>query len=346
MREREAFYSENHSVSGIEPWLDRHLFQRMVRRIPHWVSPNALSILNHVVTWTVLCLAGIAPGLGPTGSLLARLGAAVGVFACVCLDCLDGMHARRTGQASRLGEVMDHWLDALNVPLMTAAMVLTLDLDPLTGAFALVAGTVPYNAQLVLYHHTGRFVHPHTSGIDGQVYLAIAYVILGVTFFFVPQSHPWAVRGVTLFAWAGGALAVSTDWFYIPRLRGFLRPHLTFLAVCGAFSALYVMGLLNAWAFVVGIVLLSFRVTGTYVLRTVVGRDYGGMDPVIPVGIAVLAVASLLPTSVALVGWSVHAVLPWLFLAWLAGGNLADFFRELGGLRATHREAPERGAAS
>lgn len=335
MGERQGFYSENHSISGIEPWLDRHLFQRLVRRIPPWVSPNALSLANHLVVWTVVYLAGLAAYLGPWGGLGARLGAAAGIFVSATLDCLDGMHARRTGQASRLGEVMDHWLDAINVPLMPAAMLLTLGVDPLTTAFALVAGTVPYNAQLVLYHHTGKFIHPHTSGIDGQIYLSVAFVALGVLFCFVPPSDPWMVRGLQAFVWAGALLAVSTDVFYLRRLRGLMGPHLIFVAVCAGYSALYVLGIISTVPYVLGVVLLSFRVCGTYVLATVTDRRYRGMDWVVPAWIALLAATPfLLPEEVTLFGRSVAPLLPWLFCGYLASANLADFLRELGGLRA------------
>lgn len=339
MEPRKPFYSENFSVSGIEPWLERHLFQRLVRRIPAWIHPNVLSITNHAVAWSVLWLAGLAPIFGPTGSLLARIGAALGTFACVCLDCLDGMHARRTGQTSRLGEVMDHWLDSINVPLMAAAITLTLRVDPLTGAAAIVLGTIPYNAQLVLYHHTGRFIHPHTSGIDGQVYLSLLYILVGVLFAFIPQTDPWAVRGATTFAWAGAAIAISADAFYLKRLGAKLvLPHLLFVAASAGYSALYVMGVIGPWVFAIGVALLSFRISGTYVLATVTGRPYGGMDWSIPVWLAAMAGGPFVPDAFALYGLTAVDVLPWAFCGYLMVANLRDFAAELGGLRAPRRE--------
>jgi len=338
MAEREGFHSENYSVSGIEPWLDRHLFQRIVVHIPAWVSPNALSLANHVVVWTVLYLAGLSAYLGPWGSFTARVGAAIGIFLSATLDCLDGTHARRTGQASRLGEVMDHWLDSINVPLMPAAILLTMGVDPLTTAFALVAGTVPYNAQLVLYHHTGRFVHPHTSGIDGQIYLSIAFVAMGVLFsFVVPQTNSWAVLGLQVFAWSGVLVAVAQDLFYVRRLGALVLPHLQFVAVCAGWSTLYVLGIVGPVVHVIGIAMLSLRVSGSYVLFTVTGRRYGGMDWSIPAWLALVAATPLLPEGVTLFGRSIEPLIPWLFVTYLAGASLADFLKELGGLLAEAR---------
>ena len=50
-----------------------------------------------------------------------RLGLAVSIIVYAILDCLDGQHARRTKQTSKLGELLDHCTDALGIPICTCA---------------------------------------------------------------------------------------------------------------------------------------------------------------------------------------------------------------------------------
>ncbi len=57
---------------------------------------------------------------------LALIGAGVGMLLSMIGDSLDGMHARRTDQCSKLGEMMDHWLDAIIVPLTTLGITVAL----------------------------------------------------------------------------------------------------------------------------------------------------------------------------------------------------------------------------
>jgi hypothetical protein len=64
--------------------------------------------------WTALCL---------------RLSMSCCIIAHAILDCLDGQHARRTKQTSKLGELLDHCTDAIGIPLTTAACCWALHAD-------------------------------------------------------------------------------------------------------------------------------------------------------------------------------------------------------------------------
>jgi phosphatidylglycerophosphate synthase len=332
MEKRSGMYVENFSTTGWEPWIIKHICEPIVRRIPASITPNSISVVNHLVAWSVFFLAALAPYLSPASALAARLVAAVGVLCSLLLDCLDGMHARRTGQGSKLGEVVDHWLDALNVPLMGAGMIMTLQLDPWTTAVAMVTCTTPYNGQLVLYHHTGRFVHPTTSGVDGQVMLFAAYVAFGFFFHFVPQDLYWVGVGLTCFAWLVIALNFKLGYFYLARLKGFLVPHLMCLAFCAAYAALFLLDMMNATMFVLGIAAISFRLTGSYVLYSVLERPFGGVDWRIVMWMPAIAAGHLWIEPYEIQGVSVQVV-PLLFFLHLTGQNLLDFARQVPTLR-------------
>jgi phosphatidylglycerophosphate synthase len=329
---RGALYVENFSTTGWEPWIVKHICEPIVRHIPASITPNSISVVNHLVAWAVFFLAALAPYLSPASALLARLVAAAGVFCSLLLDCLDGMHARRTGQGSRLGEVVDHWLDALNVPLMGAGMILTLKLDPLTTAVAMVTCTTPYNGQLVLYHHTGRFVHPTTSGVDGQVMLCAAYVAFGFLFRFVPQDLYWVRVGVTCFSWLVIALNVKLGYFYLVRLKGILVPHLMCITFCAGYAALFVLDMMSAPVFVLGIAAISFRLTGSYVLYSVLEQPYGGIDWRIVAWMPAIVAEHLWFEPYQIKGVTMQ-IAPLLFFLHLCGQNLLDFARQIPSLR-------------
>ena len=47
MERKTGFYSESHSVTGLEPLLMKHVFARVVRCVPASVRPNTQSLATH-----------------------------------------------------------------------------------------------------------------------------------------------------------------------------------------------------------------------------------------------------------------------------------------------------------
>jgi ethanolaminephosphotransferase len=98
--------------------------------IPLSMHPNTISICNTIVCWSAFFIAYITYKNEHqwAGEILLylRIIQAILIFAGISLDCLDGMQARKTGKCSKLGEVLDHSLDAANVPLVSAALLLVM----------------------------------------------------------------------------------------------------------------------------------------------------------------------------------------------------------------------------
>ena len=324
----EEFYSENCSLMGTEAWMTERFLTPIARRISPSVHPNTITVANHLVVWLMFAAAASAPFLPPRFALGARIAAAVLIFVSQTLDCLDGIHARLTGQTSRMGEVLDHWFDSLNVPLFTAALILTLGLDPITTAAGLVCGFAPYHGQLVLYHRTGHFIHPNTSGYDGQFGLMAAFVTFGLLFFFFGFETPWLRTAVTVFAWVGVVVAITAIHFYVVRLKGrMVIPHLWFLIFCGLAAAFYAMGYIQGHAFVFLASVISFRLSGSYVLYTVLGKRYSGVDWSIPLGLLLIGGAGVFERFLVgyeFRGYNLTHALPYAVILWLVGRNLLD----------------------
>src|SRR5256885_15147948 len=93
--------------SKFEPLLIKMLCEPVLPYIPASVHPNTISGVTHAIVWTTALLGMISPHLSPLGRALALIGAGIGMFLSMIGDCLDGLHARRTNQCTKLGEMMD-----------------------------------------------------------------------------------------------------------------------------------------------------------------------------------------------------------------------------------------------
>jgi phosphatidylglycerophosphate synthase len=330
------FHAEINST--FEPVLLEKVCEPVLQRIPRSVHPNTISLLNHLTCWITGTLAYLSLHLAPPYRTLALVGAGLFMFFQGVGDCLDGMQARRTDQCSKLGEVLDHWLDAIHVPMVTFGLALAMDLSPWATVAVHVTNTMIYNAQLVLYHKTGRFVHTDTSGTDAVMGVSIIYVVLGVLFYFFDPSSYWTRVGITVAAVVATATQLKLNVFYYVRLKGLVLHHLPFVLLSAGFSALHLLGIIDRMTFLLSIVLLSFRITGSYVLFTVLGRRFSGFD----LGVALLIVATLaahyLIAPIPLAGRTVQFFLPLLACLYMVGRNLIDFARSYPELRP----APKR----
>ncbi len=110
---------------GNNDLVDRLAYPHLVklqRFIPRTVTPNSIS-------WTGFFSVVIATStLMLVKHPVALLVFVVFILAYSALDCLDGIHARMTGQTSRFGEFLDHFLDQLSSLLVWFSLLLRFDL--------------------------------------------------------------------------------------------------------------------------------------------------------------------------------------------------------------------------
>ena len=132
--------------------------------------------------------------------LLLRVLCAALVFSSMLLDCLDGMQARRTGQSSLLGELLDHSFDAAHTCIFACVMLTVLQPDFYTACFSLVCTGMVYNAQLVLYRCRGRMINPPTNGPEAQLALIAAILCFSLFFLLVPRDSLAARAVVAVFS--------------------------------------------------------------------------------------------------------------------------------------------------
>jgi phosphatidylglycerophosphate synthase len=234
------------------------------------------------------------------------------------LDCLDGLHARRTGQTSRVGEVLDHWLDGLNTPLNTAAMVLTLGLDPWTATACMASLAMSYGGQLIVWHHTGRFLCSPTCGVEAQFLLALSFV------------SSW---GALAFGWICILACLKQIYWFARQAPSVAVYNIRIGLLIFAIGLLYPFGMFEEVGAVLVMGLVSFRVTGSYVLYTVLGRRYEGLDWITLMWIPVIVCVHLFVDPFPVAGTSLHETLPYVVCLHVAGATVFDLVRHFGELR-------------
>ncbi len=289
-----AFFAE--SGSKFEPLLIKTLCEPILPYIPASVHPNTITVITHLIAWMTAILAISSPHLPPLQQAMALIGAGIGMFLSMLGDCLDGLHARRTNQCSKLGELLDHWLDAMVVPLATIGMSAALQMAPWAMVTINVTVAMIYSAQLVLYHHTGRFIAPEpASGPEGQFGISLGYVAMAGFFYYVDRHQPWLDLAFAALAAAATFVQLKCTAFYFPKLGRKVIEHVWFVLPCAGFGAAYMLGFLDLHVFLLTVVFTSFRVCGTYVLRTIVKERYNGFDGIIFASVALIFAVHYLP---------------------------------------------------
>lgn len=324
--------------SRVEELIVEWLCEPVLKYIPASVHPNTVSLITHAMAWLTTAVAVASVPLPPERRSMALMCAGVGMLLCMIGDCLDGMHARNTNQCTKLGEMMDHWLDAMVVPLVPVGITLALEM-PAWGIAAINVGAVMvYQAQLLLYHHTRKFIHPEpASGAAAQLGVSISYFALAILFYFVERANPWMSRGIVAITMVGIYIQARCNLFYYVRLRGLMSRHLIFVGMCAGFATLFLVGAMNRYAFVLTVVFVSFRITGTYVLFTIVGKRYHGNDWGVWACLAAMFLAHTVCPIVQLGPITLQGVLPYLTCLYMIGRNLADFSQHYSQLKPSLR---------
>jgi phosphatidylglycerophosphate synthase len=109
------------------PHYQRWLVEPVLRVLPARVHPNAITHAGHLANLSaLLLLLWLRPQRGAWLLVAAGL-----VQLYVWCDNADGAHARRTGQTSAYGELLDHGLDILNVIYVGMLSAYALGLGPM-----------------------------------------------------------------------------------------------------------------------------------------------------------------------------------------------------------------------
>jgi len=214
--------TEKVTKSPFDP-LVQALFPRLARRVPRWVSPNAITVAGLVAT------VGAGSALALAGGARWLLFVAAGlVLVNWAADTLDGIVARQRKQTSRLGDFLDHAFDAMAVAALTIGPALSGLVHPalalLHGVLTLVCFALTYKGE--------QATDDYELLAFGPTEVRFALTVVFVAAYFLPGSvvaiagYPLQVLDLSALVGSLWAVVYGTIVFarYARRLRRLDRP--------------------------------------------------------------------------------------------------------------------------
>ena len=257
-------------------WLRVYFNEPALKLVPSYVTPNMITLFNHVITVGLLFCAAYAPMVeeeNPNKALYLRLACGVFSFLNMMLDCLDGMHARKTGQSSKIGEILDHSFDAFNVPMLGGSLPLSFASDPITTIFTVVGSVMVYNAQLVMYRYQRVMIIPPISGPMAQFMLAVTHFATAFILRVFERDNKFLLMCYGVFVLGSLIGQFRSVWFFIKHLlwsfeTSHVFPHVLFVMLNCLPIAFYCFNWIDRVMYVVISSVLSFRLNGRLLLST------------------------------------------------------------------------------
>jgi phosphatidylglycerophosphate synthase len=277
----------------------RHFVRWFVQWMPPAVPANLLTLGSSACMWVMLGLAMMVTDAAAFAPWCLVLMAGYVIY-----DHADGMHSRRTGTSSPLGEFIDHYTDAFHGPIAVVVMFLVAghEQSPLLGP-ALWAVALAGAASMVEERERKELYFGCIGPLEGML-LTLAFF---ASWCFPAAAAWWQVR-------------VAGDWtiFEVVMLAGASGSVLTAAACVRRMRRL--PGALAAFACVgIGLGVLGWWRGAAWwetpLLLTLLGADYTGRT----IASHLQGTPRPRPDWMALVVMAVAAVAGWPS-AWAAGG--------------------------
>ncbi|MBS2014327.1 MAG: CDP-alcohol phosphatidyltransferase family protein [Deltaproteobacteria bacterium] len=206
------------------PFYKRLVVEPSLRLVPRSVDPNHITHAGHVIN-----LAGIAT-LIAAGPALAK-GATWPLFVAIATlqiynwcDNADGAHARRTGQSSALGELLDHGLDMLNTTYIAFAAAIALGAPP--AWWTAMAIVVPAACAVTYWEQaeTGLFSLGLLNQVESVMVLSAILVVTAIGGFGVWERlaiGPVTLRHVLMgFVVVQASIGILRNVWRVARKKG------------------------------------------------------------------------------------------------------------------------------
>jgi archaetidylinositol phosphate synthase len=175
--------SKRVSHSLLDPWVGppiKRIYPYLP--IPRWYPPEGIIAIGH--GFAILAAFGFAFSVEHWWcGLLIAIGVAGNHFA----DCVDGTHARSTGQCRNGGELLDHWVDPLSFSYWLVGLAYSVDrLDlGLVAVITLYATAVLTNIKAKL---VGEFTLASFGPTEFKAILVLYGIALSIASYLQPAS--------------------------------------------------------------------------------------------------------------------------------------------------------------
>lgn len=274
-----------------QDFLTAWVWNPVVARIPAKITPNTITIIgagfvmvSGFLVW--LAIAQQMPWLFAV--------AAICIFIYMTCDNVDGPHARRTSQSSRLGEFLDHWFDAVDSTIFNLCMMAMLHLAgwPTMICISLVA--LSFFATIWEHHHTGVF-HSGRFGTNESLLLVIFFYFFIAVFYqssWVTYQNATTINFASGMVYLGIVVCSGTTLGIIWRVRSHLCEFLPMLAAIAAAMAWFWTGQNDHYWTAFFFLATNLLFTGRLLLTRLTQRQMM-YRPWIVIGVSLLAIGLL-----------------------------------------------------
>ena len=202
------YKSENKSiiVPIFRPW-----FRFVAKFIPVTVSANLVSMIGNIGSFLSLVILTVFGSFQGREHQWIFLIAAFLIFFYYTLDSVDGMHARKIGIASPLGEFVDHWFDSFNAFMLPLGLLASYPIISYKwGIFFILLIVIGDRIHIKHTLKTNLMYFGPVSTDEGIVFYALFILSVGL-FGYNFWEHPFPIFGfptvfLGYFCVVGGAL--------------------------------------------------------------------------------------------------------------------------------------------
>eukprot|EP01029_Cantina_marsupialis_P003600 TRINITY_DN134_c0_g3_i1.p1 TRINITY_DN134_c0_g3~~TRINITY_DN134_c0_g3_i1.p1 ORF type:complete len:379 (-),score=81.57 TRINITY_DN134_c0_g3_i1:236-1330(-) len=317
-------------ISDFEPAFCRIVCAPLAKFVPKWVHPNHITICSAFAIMAFCAISYLSVVVETKAAMLVCAGAvSVLIWAYATLDCMDGIHARATGQCSKVGEVLDHFVDSFGIPLNTAAVIVCAQYDHITFLIMIINTVLNFNSQLLLFYISGKFIAPPASGAFGQIFSGLIVFFVSLCRFFAEDGSYfyYALRTALLIASVIGLWVTTLNNFTFLTQIGWKKcgPFFLCLIPLLAIATVYIgqyndVDFINGnpvattfhpehyrWCTPLAAVLvftgISMRINGSYVIHCAARVPFNGFRPSVWIWSLVLLALHFFPQYIlAIVG--------------------------------------------
>jgi phosphatidylglycerophosphate synthase len=268
--------------SKLEHFLYSKICDPIARILPQrLITPNHITLLNVAIAWSSFLAVAWAQfiqeqeGLEGNSSVMRLRCIAAGLIVVhVVLDSLDGTYARYSKQTSDIGEILDHGLDAMNVQLISAGLVIAMGFEWWVAAVTQMMSSYIYNAQIVLYRVHGKMVNPPTNGVDAEFGGIGLHLFAAWYLYHFGKDWYWNVFQISLAIFANATQFY--DWMFLlthfpPKEQNF-QLHMSLVGASIPFGLLLAFQFINPFIYTIIYCVICLKFTGLVVLYTVVEK--------------------------------------------------------------------------
>jgi phosphatidylglycerophosphate synthase len=263
--------------------------------LPRRLPANLVTLGASAFMWAVLALE-LAAGTVPAAVLAVAFVVLFQLYA--IYDHADGMHAKRTGTSSALGEYLDHALDTVNGAISALAVFALVGYgNRLLVLFMLWTWHAAFASTMADLKERGE-LHLEAIGSLEGVLLFSAFFLSWL----VPPIRAWwlaplaaGLPAYALMMAAGGVITLSTVVRSVRRMGRLPRQLAVFLVSSLLIALLLATGSQPLWVAVAIAVLYASDHTARIIGSHLLGRPHPWPDLVAPAVVAAAAVAPWRP---------------------------------------------------